>query len=731
MACLLLAPGCNALVSFGDFKFGSDAGIVADSGSAGSSGAGSDAAVSDSGPHCSADTSSETQCSDGRDNDCDGLDDCNDPDCSNDAHCCQPSAMTEMSCSGGKDEDCDGQIDCADPDCSSSEACCGASGAEVGNTACGDGVDNDCDGIVDCKEMACQSQNVCCVPSGAENDTKHCGDGLDNDCDGKKDCADPDCAVVSNCCVKGEAVEKSCEDAKDNDCDGLSDCRDPDCAGLTVCTQCKPVSEVEMNCRDLKDDDCDKDRDCLDSDCAHDPACCVPTGAENSNAACTDGIDNDCDGQLDCADSDCTGTLDCCVATGPETGEACRDDRDNDCDGLINCQDPGCAGSQNCCQSAGPELGVAACSDHVDNDCDGALDCADSDCKTAASCCTPSGSESSQPNDGKDNDCDGQVDIPILNSAYPPPGLPASGDEVIMVFAPSIVANAGLECSSRRIAQNSVPVFVACPGSGGRVTPHSAAAASDAANDGAWVTDVRWRFPSGAHSQVFSLKYYIHHTLYKAVHCMSPIKDSDWFNKAGKVLNNPMPGLFKPEDTLLANPFIRVTYEPPNANSVRIEFEQNGTAQKVEMWSLRRRFVLSPDNKFLLITRNYKSNRSSQCLAAHFRIHDAHHVNNNNIESYGCDAVVLNRQGAGVCLRDANGIADFSHYTSDPIANSLGWVPANKFMWRQLLDESGHGEVHDYAHDESVSYRNFTAKCSVQPCTNPHAIYLPDRALFP
>jgi hypothetical protein len=92
---------------------------------------------------------------------------------------------------------------------------------------------------------------------------------------------------------------------------------------------------------------------------------------------------------------------------------------------------------------------------------------------------------------------------------------------------------------------------------------------------------------------------------------------------------------------------------------------------------------------------------------------------------------VLNRSGAGVCLKAVAGRPDFASDSNDLLANKLGWLSANKFMWRQLVDEHGRGEVHDYHHDESLNYRNFTPKCSVQPCTNANAIYLPDRALFP
>src|SRR5207302_249132 len=76
----------------------------------------------------------ETHCSDGLDNDCDGKSDCVDAAC--DTHTCKPNgyvcmglvcactgnggmpqANGELSCTDGFDNDCDGLIDCADPSC--------------------------------------------------------------------------------------------------------------------------------------------------------------------------------------------------------------------------------------------------------------------------------------------------------------------------------------------------------------------------------------------------------------------------------------------------------------------------------------------------------------------------------------------------------------------------------------------------------------------------------------
>ena len=77
-------------------------------------------------------------CDDGLDNDCDGLIDCDDGDCESDAACaafcgdgtcdigedscscesdCGAPPTTETQCSDGADNDCDGLIDGDDPDC--------------------------------------------------------------------------------------------------------------------------------------------------------------------------------------------------------------------------------------------------------------------------------------------------------------------------------------------------------------------------------------------------------------------------------------------------------------------------------------------------------------------------------------------------------------------------------------------------------------------------------------
>lgn len=89
-------------------------------------------------------------------------------------------------CTNGIDDDGDGLADNADPQC--------AFTGTVENTqaTCSDGIDNDCDGLSDCADPDCAG-------IWAENDTATCSDGKDNDCDGIIDCDDPDCAAIAHC----------------------------------------------------------------------------------------------------------------------------------------------------------------------------------------------------------------------------------------------------------------------------------------------------------------------------------------------------------------------------------------------------------------------------------------------------------------------------------------------------------------------------------------------------
>jgi hypothetical protein len=75
------------------------------------------------GPSCVSNEDPEVSCNDGEDNDCNGLRDCDDPNCSDEPICCEANPLGEI-CGDEEDNDCDGKIDCDDFDCWASDPSC-------------------------------------------------------------------------------------------------------------------------------------------------------------------------------------------------------------------------------------------------------------------------------------------------------------------------------------------------------------------------------------------------------------------------------------------------------------------------------------------------------------------------------------------------------------------------------------------------------------------------------
>jgi hypothetical protein len=168
-------------------------------------------------------------CTDGVDNDCDGLIDTADPDafgcpadCTDtdgDAYATEGGSCGAIDCddndafinpgmvedcSDGFDNDCDDLLDCADPDCGTDPAC--GPVCEPVKEICDDGIDNDCDATVDCDDKNCRRDEACGGGGGGPGggggggDPEVCDDGIDNDGDGKTDCADKkDCGKDPAC----------------------------------------------------------------------------------------------------------------------------------------------------------------------------------------------------------------------------------------------------------------------------------------------------------------------------------------------------------------------------------------------------------------------------------------------------------------------------------------------------------------------------------------------------
>jgi len=97
----------------------------------------------------------------------------------------------ELYCTDGEDDDTNGLIDCADPSCWDSLTC-------LFEHDCSNEIDDDDDGAVDCADDDCAQHVDCYVES-------NCEDGIDDEEDGLTDCEDDDCEFTPTC---GAACEE-------------------------------------------------------------------------------------------------------------------------------------------------------------------------------------------------------------------------------------------------------------------------------------------------------------------------------------------------------------------------------------------------------------------------------------------------------------------------------------------------------------------------------------------
>ena len=232
-------------------------------------------------------STSETDCSDGVDNDLDGLTDCCDDDCAADSTC-----ASETICGDDKDNDCDGVVDCADSDCALDVLCEGKNCASPwllnGGIAVisgdlplqlvetGDTSDADADEEGSCDSDTAEARDhvyLLLLGTSASVTISHDFDGynypavyvFEGECtaDYELACAtaSTDAAVIEDLALDagmyyivvdaswaGDAgtytltvdlaepitVEDNCNDGEDNDGDGFIDCDDDDC-GPEIC----------------------------------------------------------------------------------------------------------------------------------------------------------------------------------------------------------------------------------------------------------------------------------------------------------------------------------------------------------------------------------------------------------------------------------------------------------------------------------------------------------------
>jgi hypothetical protein len=255
-------------------------------------------------------------CTDGVDNNCNGLIDAQDPAAVGCPPVCTDADGDNFATEGGA---------CGAVDCNDTNASVNPAVTEV----CNDGLDNNCDGRID----------EGCGPVCTDLD----GDGFaaEGGACGQADCDDTDAAVHP-------AAQEICTDGIDNNCNGLIDAQD----------------NTAINCPTL----------CTDSDSdgySADGGACGPVDCNDTNAAinpgtqevCDDNLDNDCDGAIDegcaqtCPDADGDGYTDAACGgadcddsdamINPGIAETCGNSVDENCNGMADdtcisaCEDGG------------------------------------------------------------------------------------------------------------------------------------------------------------------------------------------------------------------------------------------------------------------------------------------------------------------------------------------------------------------------------------------------------
>ncbi|MBO4351691.1 MAG: trypsin-like serine protease [Proteobacteria bacterium] len=306
-------------------------------------------------------------CTNGVDDNGDGLSDCNDPQCMSEL-VCQPE-----NCTNGVDDNGNGKADCEDPACTSELSC------QPEN--CTNGVDDNGNGAIDCEDTQCYEDAWCKV--------EHCDNGIDDNRDGLADCDDPQCLFDSSCETAPTPISlaEDCTNGVDDNGNGFVDCDDELCAQDPACIS-QPVSGDDEDCTNGQDDNNDGLADCDDPQCAQDSAC-TSQPIDNEDENCINGIDDNNDGLTDCDDPRCM--LDANCTSGEEqppasNTENCSNNVDDNGDGLIDCNDPMCAQDSGCNTQPGGSTGTDVtpateiCDNGKDDNNDGLSDCNDPTC---------------------------------------------------------------------------------------------------------------------------------------------------------------------------------------------------------------------------------------------------------------------------------------------------------------------------------------------------------------
>jgi hypothetical protein len=347
--------------------------------------------------------------------------------------------------------------------------------------------------------------------------------------------------------------------------------------------------------------------------------------------------------------------------------------------------------------------------------------------------------------DGIDNDCNGTVDCPDINIRFPPPGQASAGDDAMVRLNPpnSALALQRIECRTDKTPNISAKPWTPCdvtnPTNPTLYAMGEAAAKLDATN-GVEQFEFRYVYGNGTLSDTRAMAFYSHNSLYDGVprtpkfKCEPAAPDDAYFSYASSVFGtSTTQNLFAAGDIQLRNPFIYVKFTPKFVG----DFKATTDAQEIKLFSLRHRFVLSPDRQLLLVVRQYSSRRSgpvfggsASCLAGAIMVHDRYHLGvkdpNRNFTNQ-CDAIVLNKSGAGLCLAGNGGTPKLvAEHTSKILGflQGLGiaWPRSDPMMWQKFFVDD---------RPKRKTLRFFSDKClpSDSGClsNHPSALILPDQ----
>ena len=144
----------------------------------------------------------------------------------------------ETQCTDGNDDDGDGMVDCSDADCFDVLEC-NVTGEERNAERCSDWVDNDGDGAVDCEDPDCSGPGIDLCHGSAQQHTRTLPDDHAEDLPELTGDMAAEDLIGRGGDADGERNDFMCSDGVDNDGDGRTDCMDFGCRfdpQVTVCT---------------------------------------------------------------------------------------------------------------------------------------------------------------------------------------------------------------------------------------------------------------------------------------------------------------------------------------------------------------------------------------------------------------------------------------------------------------------------------------------------------------